>query len=266
MFDADLCAPASTLEIAVLPPLLAQASRLFPELVDPSALSALSANAHVSDPDLDALLDEAAPQHADDGALTRRWLAGRQFSVRETAVDSGSGDAHSSSSLQRAPAPLASFVRGSVNNLPFRPGGLDQDEAPRVGTRPAAELMMCDAALGEADSQDADALADLLRDPSQRRHPLLACLPGLPRGLHLPEPSLPPRASASQLPSAPAAASVRLVVSFHLNFLCVVFNAIHQSNGTWLCMVVQDTYRVGSHPSGLIEQFSQLPQQQLEQV
>jgi antiviral helicase SKI2 len=60
------------------------------------------------------------------------WVGiGEVSSYEEVLLPESSARASTSTSLMRAPAPLADFVRGSVGNLPFRPGGLDDNTHER---------------------------------------------------------------------------------------------------------------------------------------
>ncbi len=117
---------------------------LFPYAVEP--------HGHGSDPKAMALSDAVC--YGDESvlnvsapttslALVRHPLDGYVVGWEETALQSGaggsggsgsgsgglSGTAHSSQSMLRAPGARTEFVRGSIANMPFRPGGLDAPSA-----------------------------------------------------------------------------------------------------------------------------------------
>ncbi|CAE7184384.1 unnamed protein product, partial [Rhizoctonia solani] len=65
-------------------------------------------------------------------AFERAGLEGKVIGCKEVSVrDRPTG--RTSTSLQRAPGPIGSFVRGKSGNMPFKPGGMNEIFEKEVG-------------------------------------------------------------------------------------------------------------------------------------
>jgi hypothetical protein len=189
VFDnVDAAPPVTAIETRLLPSLAAQARAALPHVVPVAGESQ-----RIVDDDVNALLG---------------WT--------EVLAMEQAGNAQTSSSLLRAPAPLSSFVRGSVNNLPFRPGGLD-DELVSQGHDSSTSGIVLEEDLGDV---DVHALYAFLTDETV----LHRSLPGLPYGM-MKDGSLDTGRDETQ-----------------------------------------GTYRVGLNPQGLMDRYSYMPSDELDQV
>ena len=311
VFEIEPAAAVTRLAFRALPTLFDQAAQMFPAAARASLAAADFDAAHTAGLPIFPWSDEGdagdqqehvadssrqpSMQPRSDRELLRRWLAGELQSVYDVVVDTSVGDAHTSGSLQRAPSRAADFVRGSVNNVPFRPGGLDMDQPPppspldgsggksqqplqqqsqqqqrqRRGASALDELMgdydaADDATSVSAPLPDADELFDFLKPPSQRRRAPLSVLPGLARGLRLtpeddiPEPEAEVRRGNDDDRKSESNPADAFFAQQQLQQRRAVEPALASASG--------EVYQVGLNPEGLIDQFAFLPAAQLDQA